>query len=60
MALGDEQTQALSETARRLQVSEADLASAAVRDLVSRQSADAQSSDDLPTPAPARRKDQGR
>ena len=40
--LSDQQPQALSETARRLHVSEADLASAAVRDLVSRQSVDFQ------------------
>jgi hypothetical protein len=44
--LSDQQAQALSETARRLQVSEADLATAAVRDLVSRQSADFQSAAD--------------
>ena len=37
--LSDQQAQAPSETARRLQVSEADLAAAAVRDLVSRHSA---------------------
>jgi hypothetical protein len=44
--LSDQQAQVLSETARRLQVSEADLASAAVRDLVSRHSADFQSAAD--------------
>ena len=38
--LSDQQAQGLSETARRLHVSEADLASAAVRDLVPRQSVD--------------------
>jgi predicted transcriptional regulator len=40
--LSDQQAQALSETARRLEVSESELAAAAVRDLVARQSADFQ------------------
>ena len=44
--LSDQQPQALSETARRLHVSEADLASAAVRDLVSRQTVDFQAAAD--------------
>jgi hypothetical protein len=44
--LSDQRALALSETARRLQVSEADLATAAVRDLVSRQSVDVQSAAD--------------
>lgn len=44
--LSDQQAQALSETARRLHVSEADLASAAVRDLVARQSVDFQAAAD--------------
>ena len=44
--LSDQQPQALSETARRLHASEADLASAAVRDLVSRQSVDFQAAAD--------------
>ena len=44
--LSDQQPQALSETARCLHVSEADLASAAVRDLVSRQSVDFQAAAD--------------
>lgn len=44
--LSDQQAQALSETARRLHVSEADLASAAVRDLVARQSVDVQAAAD--------------
>ncbi|MFT5339998.1 MAG: putative transcriptional regulator [Cyanobium sp.] len=44
--LNDQQAQALSETARRLHVSEADLASAAVRDLVARQSVDFQAAAD--------------
>ena len=44
--LSDQQAQALSEIARRLHVSEADLASAAVRDLVSRQSVDFQAAAD--------------
>ena len=38
--LSDQQAQALAETARRLQVSEAELATAAVRDLVARPAAD--------------------
>jgi predicted transcriptional regulator len=38
--LSDQQARALSETARRLQVSEAELATAAVRDLVARRSID--------------------
>jgi putative heme degradation protein len=44
--LSEQQAHALRETARRLQVSEADLAAAAVRDLVSRQSADFRSAAD--------------
>ncbi len=44
--LSDQQAQALSEIARRLHVSEADLAAAAVRDLVSRQSVDFQAAAD--------------
>ena len=44
--LSDQQAQALNKTARRLQVSEADLAAAAVRDLVSRQWVDVQSAAD--------------
>ena len=45
--LSDQQAIALSETARRLHVSESELAAAAVRDLVARQSADFQSAADL-------------
>jgi predicted transcriptional regulator len=44
--LSDQQAQALSETARRLRVSEADLAAAAVRDLVARPSVDFQAAAD--------------
>ena len=44
--LSDQQSQALNKTAIRLQVSEADLAAHAVRDLVSRQSADDQAAAD--------------
>ena len=44
--LNDQEAQALRETARRLHVSEADLASAAVRDLVARQSVDFQAAAD--------------
>lgn len=44
--LSDQQSQALRETARRLQVSEAELATAAVRDLVTRQAADFQAAAD--------------
>lgn len=46
MELRDQQAQGLNETARRLQLSEADLAATAVRDLVSRHSADFQSAAD--------------
>jgi hypothetical protein len=38
--LNDQQAQALADTARRLQISETELATAAVRDLVAQQSAD--------------------
>lgn len=44
--LSAQQAEALSETARRLQVSEAELATAAVRDLIARQSADFQAATD--------------
>ena len=44
--LSAQQAQALSETARRLRVSEADLAAAAVRDLVARPSVDFQAAAD--------------
>jgi hypothetical protein len=44
--LSAQQAQALSETARRLHVSEADLAAAAVRDLVARPSVDFQAAAD--------------
>jgi len=44
--LSDQQAQALSETARRLAISEDELAAAAVRDLVTRQSADFQAAAD--------------
>ena len=38
--LNDQQAQALADTARRLEISETDLATAAVRDLLAQQSAD--------------------
>jgi hypothetical protein len=38
--LNDQQAQALADTARRLEISETELATAAVRDLVAQQSAD--------------------
>ncbi len=38
--LNDQQAQALADTARRLEISETELATAAVRDLLAQQSAD--------------------